>query len=273
MLKIESLHDPPEPVKKSGRLKGQSPESAKKSDWLGGGTVNQSSEPVKNPDAIIITNLTSGVRDQNRVNVFINGKYTLSLDARQVIDLHVKVGRQLSEQELQELHQASAFGKLYQRALEWVLMRPRSIQETRTYLKQRQIKRQQNNRQRLRQELKPLPEIQHETTKLVLERLIERGYLDDRRFTEFYVENRFVKKGISQKRLRLELVKKGVPESIICEVLDQAGRNDTDELAKMVAKKAKRYEHDKLIAYLCRQGFGYQDVVEAVEAYEQAAEE
>ncbi len=272
MLKIESLHDPPEPVKKTNRLSGQSPEPVEKSGRLGASTVNQSSEPVKNPDAIIITNLTSGVRDQNRVNVFINGKYTLSLDARQVIDLHVKVGRQLSKQELQELHQASAFGKLYQRALEWVLMRPRSIQETRTYLKQRQIKRQQNNRQRLRQELKPLPEIQHETTKLVLERLIERGYLDDRRFTEFYVENRFVKKGISQKRLRLELVKKGVPESIISEALDQADRNDADELAKMVAKKAKRYEHDKLIAYLCRQGFGYQDVIEAVEAYEQAAE-
>lgn len=270
MLKIESLHssESPDDNDTSDELVFDGPKDA---DSLNSTTQKSAATPTSTGQ-LIITKLTSGVRDQNRVNVFINNKYTLSLDARQIVDLHVKVGRQLSYQELQELHQASAFGKLYQRALEWVLMRPRSVQEARTYLKQCQLKRLQSNRQRARQELKPLPEIQDNTTQLVLERLIERGYLDDQRFTEYYVENRFVKKGISQKRLRLELRKKGVAESIIATVLDNASRNDADELAKMVAKKARRYDHDKLIAYLCRQGFSYQDVVDAVEAYSQQAE-
>lgn len=245
MLQIEGLHDPPKSRARTG---------------------------VKDLDehALTITKLTSSVRDQNRVNVFVNDKFALSLDARQIVDLHVKVGRKLTESELQELHQASAFGKLYQRTLEWVLIRPRSLQETRDYLKRRQTKRMQTNRQRVRQELKPLPEIPKETTELVLERLVERGYIDDRRFAEFYIENRFVKKGVSAKRLRMELHKKGVSEAIISEVLDQSVRNDADELAKMVAKKARHYDHDKLIAYLCRQGFNYQDVLDAVAAYEQS---
>lgn len=258
MLKIESLHE--QPNASDTKFNSQATKSG----------LDDSKMGVSTPRGhLVITKLTSGVHDQNRVNVFIDGKYTLSLDARQIIDLHVKVGRQLTESELQELHQASAFGKLYQRTLEWVLMRPRSVQETRTYLKQRQLKRSQNNRQRVRQELKPLPEIQSETADLVLERLLERGYIDDYRFAEYYVENRFVKKGISQKRLHMELRKKGISENTITAVFDKIPRNDADELAKMVAKKAKRYDHDKLIAYLCRQGFQYQDVVDAVENYEQ----
>lgn len=248
MLQIEGLHDSP-------------PRRARES--------KTKLAPTDGSQAIVITKLTAGVRDQNRVNVFINGKYALSLDARQVVDLHLKAGQELSEQELQELHQASAFGKLYQRALEWVLMRPRSLQETRNYLKQRQAKRVQTNRQRLRQNLKPLPEIQNDTTALVLERLIERGYIDDYRFTEFYVENRFVKKGISQKRLRLELRKKGIAENIITDVLSKSNRDDNEELMKIVAKKFLRYDREKLIMYLCRQGFHYQDVVAAVEEYAQ----
>lgn len=172
MLKIEGLE------------KSSSGDTSK--DWLA--QFNEQ-EP-----ALTITQITSGVRDPNRVNVFINGRYTLSLDIRQVVDLHIKVGRKLSQDELQELHKASEFGKLYKRALEWALSRPHSIWETREYLRRRQLHRIQNNRKRLQDELKPLPEIQDETISLVLDRLIEKGYVNDRTFAKYYVENRFVKK-------------------------------------------------------------------------------
>ena len=70
------------------------------------------------------------------------------------------------------------------------------------------------------------------------------------------MENRFVKKGISRKRLRMELVKRGVDTEIIEQVLD--GRNDEEEILKIIAKKRAKYDDEKLIAYLCRQGFPYQ---------------
>lgn len=241
MLQIENLHD----------------NENSTSNWLDEMTVQ--------PDTLVITKITSGIRDPNRVNVFINGRFALSLDIKQIVDLHIKVGRRLSEEELQELHQASEFGKLYQRALEWALTRPHSYQETQQYLKRRQIKRLQNNRQRTQQELKPLPEIQDNAINLVLERLSKRGYIDDQKFARYYVENRFVKKGISQKRLRLELHKKGVDSKVIESVLTDSQRDDKNELAKMVAKKRNRYSEEKLIRYLIRQGFHYQDVVDAVE--------
>ena len=72
-------------------------------------------------------------------------------------------------------------------------------------------------------------------------------YLDDFRFAEYYVENRFSKKGVSLKRLRMELLKKGVSKEIIEEVLVDSDRNDEEELRKMIAKKRAKYDDEKLI--------------------------
>lgn len=251
MLKIEGLHDAPS----SGR--------DAKERYHNDGRLLVTRD--RSEDGAVVTQLTSGVRDKNRVNVFINNKFALSLDVNQVVDLQIKVGRRLSEKDLQELHQASEFGKLYQRALEWALTRPHSVWETREYLKRRQLKRTQLNRKRVKDELKPLPEIQSSVMELVLERLTSRGYVDDYKFTEHYVENRFVKKGISQKRLKMELHKKGVADSVVEEVMSSITRSEEDELAKMIAKKRDRYDHDKLVRYLVQQGFNYQLVREAVD--------
>ena len=194
-----------------------------------------------------VTDLKQGVKNPNRVNVFINDKYEFSLDLKQVVDYKLKVGKVLSEEELAELRRASEFGKLYQRTLEWVLTRPRSVRETKDYLNKKIFEK----------------KLDAKYIDLIVERLIDKKYLDDRKFAEFYVENRFVKKGVSQKRLRIELMKKGVDKEIIEEVL--GGRNDEEEIRKIVKKKRAKYDDEKLIAYLCRQGFSY-DLVKSVVA-------
>ncbi|MBO7718437.1 RecX family transcriptional regulator, partial [Candidatus Saccharibacteria bacterium] len=71
-----------------------------------------------------------------------------------------------------------------------------------------------------------------------------------------YVENRFVKKGISKKRLGMELVEKGISRETIERVLEK--RSDEEEIRKIIAKKRAKYDDDKLINYLVRQGFSYQ---------------
>lgn len=212
----------------------------------------------------VITRLASGVRDTNRVNVFLDGKFAFSLDVAQIVELQVKVGQKVDAERLETLRSASEFGKLYQRTLEWVLTRPHSVRETRDYLRRRQQKRLVTNRQRAREDKKPFPEIQNETIELVVGRLAQRGYLDDRKFADYYVENRFVKKGVSTKRLRMELQKKGVGNAEIEAALSAGIRDDDDELKKMLVKKRARYDDQKLIAYLVRQGFDYYKVVEVV---------
>ena len=100
-----------------------------------------SDEISENQEKLKITEIRQGAKNLNQVNVFINNKYAFSLDVAQVVDLGVKVGRFISQKELKEFKKASEFGKCYQRALEWVLMRPRSERELRDYLKRQKAQR------------------------------------------------------------------------------------------------------------------------------------
>ena len=225
-----------------------------------------------------ITDLKQGVKNPNRVNVFVSGKFAFSLDVTQVVDLKLKIGQTLTEEKLIECKKASEFGKLYQRTLEWVLVRPRSEREVKDYLFRKKIKKSSADtflRARL-YGAQSLPVDPVGSTKSsadsfdfseeIIRKLKTKGYVDDWKFAEYYVENRFVKKGISQKRLRMELVKKGVVKEIIDEVL--SGRNDEEEIDKMIAKKRAKYDDEKLISYLCRQGFSYQLAQSRVREFE-----
>ncbi len=214
-----------------------------------------------------ITKLTPGVKDPNRVNVFLDNHFAFSLDLAQVVDLDVKVGQKVNSERLKTLQSASEFGKLYQRTLEWVLTRPHSVRETQDYLKRRKIKRKQLNRQREREERRPLPELQDEMMQQVVERLLEKGYLNDQKFAKFFVENRYVRRGISQRRLRMELKRKGVDDESAKIALETVPRPEDEEVLKVIKKKRKKYNDFQLIGYLVRQGFDFQRAKNAVENY------
>ncbi|MBQ1387490.1 RecX family transcriptional regulator [Candidatus Saccharibacteria bacterium] len=233
-----------------------------------------------------ITDIKQAVRNENRVNIYVNGRYTFSLDVAQVVDMGVKIGRVISEEELADYKKASEFGKAYQRALEWVLMRPRSVRELKDYLRRREIQSEAKEKKKDWERDREIAElvakgeeldarrlekraeraknrVKYDFKDLIVERLVERGYVDDVKFAQYYVENRFVKKGVSRKRLKMELMKKGISQDIVEEVLD--GRNDEEEILKIIAKKRAKYDDEKLVAYLCRQGFSYQLAKELVE--------
>ena len=88
-----------------------------------------------------VTDLRVGVRDENRVNVFLDGKFAFSLTIAQISDFKLKRGSILSEDEISKIQKASDFGKLFQRSLEYALSRPHSEREIRDYLKRKKMKR------------------------------------------------------------------------------------------------------------------------------------
>lgn len=212
------------------------------------------SKPHKESCVYLVTAIKPAIKTENRVNVFINNKFDFSLEISQVIDLHLKVGSRLTIKELNDCRRASEFGKLYCNTLEYVLIRPRSIKEVRDHLKDRRKKR----------EILKLPLYTDQDIEEIIARLIKKGYLDDEKFAKFFIENRNVKKGISRKKLGMELKKKGVSCDIIEKSLINSERSDAEEIQKIIVKKAKKYDTEKLIAYLVRQGFDYQQSKDAV---------
>lgn len=210
-----------------------------------------------------ITDISPAVRDPNRVNIYVDGKYQFSLDIYQVVELGVKVGKVYTHQELNELEAESQFGRLYSRALEYCLLRPHSAKEVRDYLWRKTLNTKVRNRKT--GDITSREGVSKESAERVFNRLVKRGYVNDESFAKYWIENRNQTKGTSLRKLQNELRAKGVESSIIESVLSESDRTDEDELSKIIIKKQKKYpEEQKLIQYLMRQGFRYDDIKQAL---------
>lgn len=206
-----------------------------------------------------VTSISVQSRDPNRVNVKIDGVFSFSLEISQVISLGVKKDTEYTPDQIEGFKLESQFGRLYSRTLEYVLMRPRSQKEVRDYLWRKSI-------DTRRPDGSVKQGVSKDVTERVFSRLVQRGYLDDDKFAQYWIDNRKVKKGVSLKALRQELSHKGVDREIIDKHISQSDREDIGELNKVILRKRARYsEETKLITYLMRQGFGYGDIKSALE--------
>lgn len=205
-----------------------------------------------------ITSISIQARDKNRVNVAIDGKYRFSLDLFQVVEIGLKVGNEYQESELVGFETESQFGKAYGRALEYCLIRPRSAREMRDYLYRK-------TRSKLDKNGQLRPGISSILSERVFDRLVQKGYIDDHKFARFWVENRSIRKGMSQRKLISELKLKGIKSDIIEQVIVDSDRDDSTEIQKIIAKKRSHYPDDKkLMMYLARLGFDYDEIKNAI---------
>ncbi len=200
-----------------------------------------------------VTNLKPGVKNPNRVNVFLDGQFAFSLDLTQVLDAKLKLGAKLSPAERQKLEHASEFGKLYARTLEWVLVRPRSVREARDHLRLKRFQKSYT--------------YTDDDIEAVISRLVAKNYVNDESFARWFIENRNLKKGVSRRRLEQELAGKGIDKSLIEELLNASPRSDESEIKKVIIKKAKTSTPEKLLRYLLSHGFPYDASKSLVEAY------
>lgn len=216
-----------------------------------------------------ITAISGQSRNPNRVNVSVDGKYRFSLDVFQVGELGIRLGKEYSEAELGELEEESQFGKLYARTLEYIMMRPHSGREVKDYLYRKTLTKKRLQQQPGNDGERKIIEVKGvspEVVDRVYRRLVEKRYIDDEKFAQWWVENRNVRKGSSLRKIGVELRAKGVATDIIEQVLGETERNDQSELQKIIIKKRNKYEDpQKLMQYLARQGFSYDDIKSALD--------
>lgn len=190
-----------------------------------------------------ITAIKQQKKRDDRVSVFIDKKYSFSLSKVQLKEEELRVGQDIGEVRLNQLKQISEDGKLFDQLLGWLARRPRSIWETKSYLKRKEA---------------PDEQIERFVTKLKQLR-----YLDDQSFAESFVRSRRLLKARSERKLRSELYQKGVANSIINQVLADDETDERDVLRQLLEKKRSqsRYQdRQKLIAYAARKGFDYDDI-------------
>jgi regulatory protein len=175
-------------------------------------------------------------------HVYLDGEYAFTISDLDFSAGVVRVGQEMTNEEAEQFGLKQSVNRAYTRALRYIGVRPRSIRETRDYLK--------------RLDLEGIDE--------AIERLEAVGLLDDRAFAEAWVRERMTLKPKSAFALKGELMQKGVSVQIIDEVLEGS---DEEEAIKLVIKKKQRgsrfIDKQKLTGYLLRQGFDY-DLVKKV---------
>ena len=197
-----------------------------------------------------ITKISPAIKTEGRYNIYVDDKYSFSLDEVQLASLNLKKNDEIDAEQLDQLKSESDFGKNYVRALDLISRRPRSQREIRDYAFRKQWTK--------------------SNTERVIERLLERGYLDDAKFAEIFARSRANLRNYSTKRMKLELRKKGIASDIVDQVLtDSENFDENAALKNLIAKKRNRYDNEqKLIAYLARQGFSYDKIKSALSDYD-----
>lgn len=192
-----------------------------------------------------ITSIKQQIKNPERVSLFVDNKYSFSLSLDELIKYKLKKDDELSAAELKKFKKISEDGKLRQRALEWLLNRPHSVKEFKDYMYRK----------------KADPEL----TESLITEFSEKKYLDDTKFSAWFIELQG-RKGKSNRGLSAELFKKGINREVAAEILEQEKDNESQRLKILIEKKSKmpKYKNDplKLAQYLVGQGFNYQMVKE-----------
>ena len=194
-----------------------------------------------------VTKISPAVKTPGRYNIYVDGKYSFSLDEFQLVQTGLHSGLDIDELKLDELKSESDYGKNYIRAVDLISRRLRSEKEIRDYAKRKQWT--------------------ATNTERVIERLKNHGYLNDKVFAEAFVRSRQSTERYSKRRIERDLRQKGIAPNIIQQVLPDES-SDKNAIIKLVQKKASRYDDvNKLKAYLIRAGFNYDDVNQAINEY------
>lgn len=188
-----------------------------------------------------ITALQIQKRNKERVNVFIDGQFTLAVTT--LVAVTLKKGQHLSDGDIERLKGDDEVDKAYNQAIRFLGFRPRSQTEIERYLYDKGY----------------APEVASH----IVERLRQEQYLDDEAFARFWLENRERFRPRGRQALRYELKQKGLDQ----EVIETALADVDEEESAWTAIEGKIYRwknleeqefKQKVMAFLSRRGFNYE---------------
>lgn len=187
----------------------------------------------------------------NRVNIYLDGKFSFGLDLGNYMKLGLKIDQELNEDEVVEIVKKGEFQKTSDKLLNFAILRPRSKREITQWLRRKKVH-----------------ESIHED---LFNRLKRLELLDDEKFAKWWVEQRLEFRKKSKKEIQFELRAKGISSEIIRNVLDEVIIDEEKIAKELIEKKSykwKRYEkkirEQKMKEYLMRKGFGWNIVSKVV---------
>ncbi len=180
-------------------------------------------------------------KNKQRISVYLDDSYAFSLSP--FIAARLVEGQEIDEDTVRRLTEEDELERAYNLALRYLGYRARSFAEMERYLKGKRFS----------------PSCRTAT----LTRLMENRFLNDKDFTDMWVESRKRVNPKGSYALRQELLEKGVAEDLIDENLD--GYDETNAAFDAVKKKLGLWQklapddlRKKIYGFLSQRGFSYE---------------
>lgn len=191
--------------------------------------------------------ITSKPGNGNKVHIYIDGKYTLTL----YDDFWHRAGfaenREITDEELALLKEEAGFRSAYEKGLRLLGVRPYSEKELYRKLTLKFSK---------------------ESSLRAVEKIKSFGYLDDESFAAEYAKYLFESKKYDTKRIKTELKLKGISDEIILNTLKTLDNNPIERIIVMLNSKyengfANEKEERRFVNKLIRMGYSFSDIKSA----------
>lgn len=194
-----------------------------------------------------ITDIEKQKRNKTRVSIFIDGEFVCGLDEVTVAAARIKLGDEITADELKALVAKSEANCAFERAVGYLSSAPRAKREIEKYLRDKGYDK--------------------ETIAEVIDRLDMYHYIDDLAYAESYVKSKLKKYGSF--RIKAELRKKGIAENVIDGLLEDGEDMEDDGAVSVAHKYMKSHasaDVPKLKRFLAGRGYSWDCISRAVDA-------
>jgi regulatory protein len=199
----------------------------------------------------IVTKLTAGKSRGDRLNVFLDGKFSFSLLTEVALKEGLRVEQELSVSQVESLTRSDRYQRCLNAAIRYLGYRPRSEAEVRQRLQRHGF--------------------DDDSINKTIAKLKEQGLVDDAAFARLWKENREMFSPRSRWLTGQELKQKGLDNNVIEQVVGEV--DDSDSAYRAALSKARRLSSSdyqdfrrRLGEYLRRRGFNYQVINDTVES-------
>ena len=192
-----------------------------------------------------ITKIKQQKKKKNRVNIYIDGEFSLGLYKDTVIKYHLYENKEITPEEISSIREFEEITDAKEKVMNYISYRERSKKEIKDYLANKEVK--------------------EEVAKKVLADLEKANLIDDHRFACVWIKDRNKNNPKGNFTLKMELKEKGIEEAEIENLLQSV--NEKENAYKVFAKAVKKYGNNKaskkkIFNYLKRRGFEIQTVLE-----------
>lgn len=195
-----------------------------------------------------ITDIKQQKRSTERFSLYVDGRYSFSLGDLELSNSGLRLGQELTGDEVERWQSQALEAKAYNAALGQLSYRRRSRRELADYLKRK--------------------EYDEDIAASVIRRLEDLRLIDDAAFAAAWIADRQLLRPRSRRTLQVELMKKGIDRDTIADALSQVSEDSQLEaLTDLIARKRRQSSYSdpkKLMAFLARQGYGYDQIKKAL---------